>query len=266
MAFALCYQINLGCEDRMKNNTSKLISGALLVIGLGGAVNAQAGHVDFTFNGANSSSLGTQASNVVSNTVATYSVAIKPYSMDLSVVSPSWSSLFVAGASLTNDLRISRNTDALGVNRPGNVDNANQIDSYGNSVEGLLFDFGLASWGSLEVTLRGLNTQDRFDVWMGDSFNGSSATLPLAQVVAGTLTGSVYEVSDFNHRYLFIAARDDGNSGTDCRTNSANQNGTRANCFQVDNIRAIPEPGSMAMLGLGLLAMGGVLRRRIAGK
>jgi len=250
----------------MKNDTSKFISAALLVIGLGGALNAQAGFVDFTFNGLPSSTLGTATSNVVSDSVGTYSVAIKPYSMDLSVVSPSWSSVFVTGSTLGNDLRISRINDALGVNQPGAGDNANQIDSYGNSVEGLLFDFGLASWGSLEITLRGLNTQDRFDVWMGDSFNSSSAALPLAQVVAGTLTGSVYEVADFNHRYLFIAAHDDGNSGTTCRTNNVNSVGTAANCIQVDNIRAIPEPGSMAMLGLGLLAMGGVLRRRIAGR
>lgn len=249
----------------MKIFARNFISATLVAVGLGATVSAQAGYVDFTLNGVTGSAQGTQTSNVLTDVVSAYSVAIKPYVMNLGASTPAWTSLLVTGTSLTNDLRVSRNNAGLGVNQPGGGDNANQIDSYGSSVEGLLFDFGTASWAALEVSLRGLNTQDRFDAWVGDSFDGSSAVMPLAQLAGGVLTGSIYSIADFGHRYLFIAAREDGNTGVSCRNDNANTVATRANCFQIDNIRAIPEPTSMAMMGLGLLAMGGVLRRRIAG-
>ena len=122
----------------MKNDISKFIAGALLVVGLAAGTNAQAGFVDFTFDGGNDATLG----NPVVFGTAGYQVTAQGFYQS-SPGSGSW---------LSTNTQVARGANALGVNRPGTAESGNQLDSSGTQVDGLLFDFGDVSWPSLRIT------------------------------------------------------------------------------------------------------------------
>lgn len=240
----------------------KILGATALIV----ASQAQAGFVDFTFNGPNTGRLGAVNNNSYTESVGAYSVDIMPYMLTTN----GWESLMGNNnGSRTDDMRISRNGGALGVSRPAVAsgqpadNNASQIDGSGEIREGLWFDFGNANWSSLTITLRNLHAQDRFDVWMGDSWSPASAASPLEHTAAGIRSGQTYTIANFGHQYLFFAVAEDNNAGTACRSNAIATIETNANCVQIDNIRALPEPASIALLGLGLLAGFGTKPRRL---
>lgn len=249
----------------------KILGATALIV----ASQAQAGFVDFTFNGPNDARLGDIDNNSHTEFAGGYSVDIMPY---MKGPTGGWES-FMGGNNNNDadDMRISRMTPigadpltngALGVNRPNAYPDNNQIDSIGSFRDGLWFDFGNTKWSSLIITLREWNTPDAFNVWMGDSWSPTSADSPLEHVAAGTRSGQTYTIADFGHQYLFFAVAADSFNGTGtelgCRTNATNiVQTTRANCVLIDNIRAVPEPASIALLSLGLFVGFGTKPRRL---
>lgn len=201
---------------------------------------AQAGIVNYDFNGNTSNNLGQS----VGFGPAGYTVTASAYS---SIGGGAWT----AG-------NVSRVADALGVNS-GIGSNPGQVDTNGASVEGLLFDFGSLHYVSLTIQLGAFringNNPENIDVWIGDTFNASSGAAPLSNhLIDNGSPGNPFTIN-FATRYLFIAASDDGNNGVfDCA-------GNNSNCFRVDNISAVPEPGTLALVGLGLIGAARLRRR-----
>jgi hypothetical protein len=211
----------------------------LAALALGAVCTAgHAGPVDYTFNGANNLNLGPTESFGAAPHAITVSAHV-------SVAGGAWGTADVA-----------RSGDALGVNSAGS--NPGQIDSNSNRIEGLLFDFGLLDFRSLLVTLSlynvGGSNPDNLSVWIGDSLDLGSATAPLETTIfSNSNPNNPFAISNFNARYLFIASADDGLNTNSC--------GGNVNCFRVDNIQAVPEPGSIALAGLALLGLAAARRR-----
>lgn len=223
----------------MRSNWTRWLAAGTLALAAG---TAAAGTVNYTFDGGNTNNLGTSTSFGA----APYSITVSAY---YSVTGGAWQAA-----------NVSRNNDALGVNS-GLGSNPGQIDSNGsNRIEGLLFDFGSLSFGQLTVTLDAYRTgglrPDSLSVWIGNTLDLSGGA-PLETTIFDNQTPANPFTIGFGTRYLFIAAAEDGLDLTNCSGD--------ANCFRVDNITAVPEPGSLALAGLALGGLALAARRRQRG-
>ena len=202
---------------------------------LAAASTAHASVVSYTFNGVNGD-LGNSVVVSAGLTVTAYR----------STPSSGWTS---------SGVTVARNTNAIGVDR-GTDSNPGQIDSNLGLVEGLLFDFGTDLFSTAQLTLSQYAAADRLDLWVGSSFVASNLANPLAnQVFANAGPANPFTVQLNYNRFLFIAAAADPSS-------TANSCSTGVNCFRVDNLMAVPEPASLALVGAAMLAAGAARRRK----
>lgn len=160
---------------------------------------------------------------------------------------------------VATNVRDAASNDALGVK--GGANN-NQVDNGGNSVEGILLDLG-AVYGSATVYFGSLANTEGFDIWIGNSvFDASNATSPLSSLVATnaktTGVNDFYTIANLNSQYIFIAATENSNNGATCAASTS----PGESCFTITEVRAVPEPASLALVSLGVLLTGVSLRRR----
>jgi hypothetical protein len=148
---------------------------------------------------------------------------------------------------------VSRNTNALGVDSDPGDNNDGQI---GQRVEGLLFDLGSVFYGSFRLDFSQFTGADNADIWasatdiIANNFAGATQ-------VANDSTSNPFTSGPMSFRYIF-AANDLTPSGACAQ--GANQ--TTSNCFRVDNLQVVPEPGSLALVSVALVLAGIVRRRR----
>lgn len=213
---------------------------AACVTSLAFAGTAQAGIVNYDFNGNDNNNLGPTEDFGPAGYVVTASAY-------RSLAGDPWTAA-----------NVSRAANALGVNS-GLGTNPGQVDTNGAAVEGLLFDFGNLHFVSLTIRLGAYRNTggnpENINVWTGDSFDASNAADPLDNhLIQGGSPGNPFTIN-FATRYLFISAADDGIA------NVFNCGGQASNCFRVDNISAVPEPGTLALVGLGLIGAARLRRR-----
>ncbi len=111
--------------------------------------------------------------------------------------------------------------------------------------EGVLFDLDNSGYASIILSFTG--DYNPISIWKGDGpFSASSQASPLTQaLITNGSPASPLTLSNFNARYLFVAA---GNRSS----------GPAA--FQIDSLTAVPEPTSVALVGLALLALNAARR------
>jgi hypothetical protein len=144
---------------------------------------------------------------------------------------------------------VRRSGNALGVDSDPGDGNDGQI---GPRVEGLMFDLGSTVFGSFRLDFSLFTGTDDTDIWasttdiIGNGFVG-------AMQVADDSTSNPFTSGPLAFRYIFVA-----NTGSVSPTCNA----TGADCFRVDNLQVVPEPGALPLAGLGLLIAGASMRRR----
>ena len=142
-----------------------------------------------------------------------------------------------------------RNGNALGVDSDPGDGNDGQI---GPRLEGLMFDLGSIVSGSFQLDFSAFTGTDNTDIWastsdiIGNNFVGATQ-------VADDSTSNPFLSGPMAFRYIFVA-----------NTNSVAPNcgANGADCFRVDNLQVVPEPGALPLAGLGLLIAGASPRRR----
>jgi hypothetical protein len=128
--------------------------------------------------------------------------------------------------------------------------NINEIDNNGSTFDVIRLDFGAATLvNSIGLSSLDSGLKDGFAI-----FEGSTATPNLSLMtpwVQGTnqSVGSVEPIIPVNQtfRYFFVTSMNRGTSST-------------GSDFLLESVTTTPEPYTSAMLGLGLLAIGGALR------
>ena len=152
--------------------------------------------------------------------------------------------------------------NALGVdsrtNTSGDGDTGNQA-TLGPRVEGLMFDLGSVLYGSFKLDFSSFTGADRANIWASTSDIFANNFVGAVQVGSST-TNNPFTANDLSFRYIFVANTDSPYSG-DC-AGAANQ--SVANCFRVDNLQVVSEPGSLALMSAALLLVGTQRRRRSA--
>lgn len=208
---------------------------ALTALGLGLALStASAGVINqYDFNGVNTG-LGTSFVSAGASAGGP-AVAVKGYLLD--------------GGSWVQQT-LSRINGGLGLGTlPGDTGGNTQV---GPRVEGLLFDLGETFHASFRLMFSSFGVNDNTDIW-------ASTTDIIANGFAGAVqvsdngTSNPFTSQAMNLRYIFVASTDSA-GGVGC-----NDGG---NCFRVDDLLVVPEPGSLALVGAGLLAASALRRRR----
>ena len=145
--------------------------------------------------------------------------------------------------------QVGRNSGALGVDSDPNDSNDAQI---GSRLEGLLFDLGTQVSGSFRLDFTLLQGTDSVDIWAGTA-NMITTNFSGATQVGNNSTSNPFVSGWMPFRYIFVANTSDV---------AARCDGTNDGCFRVDNLMVVPEPGSLGLVGGGLLLAGFVRRRR----
>ena len=228
---------------------------------------AEAGVLNYTFNGTDATFTHTQQ--------------FLESSGGPSITVTAWKNLGAGwvGTNTGADMAIvERKGSALGVTSGAGDTNPGLLNNSGGRIEGLLFDFGslLSGYGITDflngTAVVGFNSTDRANIWVGNVGSLDAA----GGLTGGTQVGINSAADPFTtpssvFRYLFVATPDQSDpAGAACINGAANQS-----CWRVDNVtmvvadvetlgepdqEAIPEPGTLALLGLGGFLLGA--RRR----
>jgi hypothetical protein len=159
-------------------------------------------------------------------------------------------------------VKVRRNdvANALGVdsrtNNSGDGDTGNQA-TVGPRVEGLMFDLGSVLYGSFKLDFSLFTGADRANIWASTSDIIANNFVGAVQVGSST-ANNPFTANDLSFRYIFVANTDSPYNGN-C-AGAANQSTT--NCFRVDNLQVVSEPGSLALMSAALLLVGTQRRRR----
>ncbi|HWI13409.1 MAG TPA: PEP-CTERM sorting domain-containing protein [Burkholderiales bacterium] len=159
-----------------------------------------------------------------------------------------------AGATAASNLRIVFNP-----NEPGNTgDNSITLNSLTMTIYSpngaSLFSANLAPAGSTETALNFSSTQ------VGTGRSGFVFGLDAAQQAAATQAGAF--AGAFQNNRIGLASSLTNAQGAIDTFFVGNQGGNPGSGGLPPLVGPIPEPGTMAMLATGLLAMGGIARRR----
>jgi hypothetical protein len=150
--------------------------------------------------------------------------------------------------------KVQRVGDALGVNSfPGDTNAAGQL---GFRVEGLLFDLGAVVHGSIKLDFSAFSGSDNADIWASTS-DIIATDFAGATQLANDSSSNPFTSNSLSFRYIFVA-----NTASPDGACDQTKNQTSSNCFRIDNLQVVPEPGSLALVSAALLLAGTLRRRR----
>ena len=149
--------------------------------------------------------------------------------------------------------KVQRVGDALGVNSSPGDNNGGQL---GFRVEGLLFDLGAVVHGSIKLDFSAFSGSDNADIWASTSDIIATDFAGATQLANDSLSNP-FTSDSLSFRYIFVANTASPNGACDQAKNQ-----TTSNCFRVDNLQVVPEPGSLALVSAALLLAGTLRRRR----
>jgi len=129
--------------------------------------------------------------------------------------------------------------------------NINEIDNNGLTFDVIQLDFGVSTFvKSIGLSSLDSGLKDGFAIFGSNTPQTLSSLTAIAQGTNSTV-GSVTPIININQsdRYFFVTSMNRGinDTGSD---------------FLLESVTTAPEPYTSAMLGLGLLAIGGALRLR----
>jgi hypothetical protein len=128
--------------------------------------------------------------------------------------------------------------------------NINEIDNNGLTFDVIQLDFGVSTFvKSIGLSSLDSGLKDGFAIFGSNTPQTLSSLTAIAQGTNSTVGPSVTPIININQsdRYFFVTSKNRGvnDTGSD---------------FLLESVTTAPEPYTSAMLGLGLLAIGGALR------